>query len=96
MRLLRYILILIILVIGITFSILNPGSLTLNYWIGSRTLPTPLFSVILFAMGFSVGLLLSAGLFLGARIEAWRLGRRLQVAEKEIRNLRVIPIQDRS
>lgn len=96
MRLLRYSLILIVLAIGISFSILNPSSMTIHYWIGSKMLPTPLFSVILFAMGFVVGLLLSAGLFLGARLESWRLGRKLQLAEKEIRNLRVMPIQDRS
>lgn len=96
MRLMRYLTLLVILVLGISFAVLNPGEMTLNYWFASKTLPMSLFSVIIFALGCATGLLLAAGLFVTARMETWRLERRLKVAEKEIRNLRVIPIQGRT
>ena len=96
MRLLHYVLILLVLLAGVSFSMLNPGQITINYWLSTKTLPVPLFSVMIFVLGFFIGLLLTAGLFLGARMESWRLRRKLGLAEKEIQNLRTLPVQDRA
>ena len=94
MRIMRYFLIVLILVMGVSFAVLNPGTMTLNYWVGSKTLPKSLFSVIIFSLGCVAGLVLSGALFVSARFEIFRLQRRLKLAEKEIKNLRVLPMQD--
>jgi len=96
MRLIRYLLVIVILLAGISFALLNPGIVTVNYWMGQKTLPFSLLLVAVFVIGWGIGMLMASGFFLAARLESFRLKRRLKLAEKEVRNLRVIPIQDRN
>lgn len=95
MRLVRYVVMVAILVMGVSFALLNPGSVTVNYGTGGKTLSFSLLMVILFAMGWGMGLLMACVFLIGTRLENFRLRRRLKLAESELRNLRVMPIQDR-
>lgn len=95
MRIVTYLLLLIIILIGITFAVLNPTIVTMNYYIGQKTLPLSLLLVSVFALGCFFGLLVGGWLLLKAKIKNYRLKQRLKVAEKEVQNLRAIPLQDK-
>lgn len=95
MRFVTYLLLLIIILIGVTFAVLNPTLVTMNYYIGQKTLPLSLLLVSVFALGSFLGLLVGGWLFLKVKLKNYRLKQKLKVAEKEVQNLRAIPLQDR-
>lgn len=95
MRIITYLLLLIIILTGITFAVLNPAPVVLHYYIGQRTMPLSLLLVSVFASGALAGLIVGLLLLLKAKIKNYHLKQRLKMAEKEVQNLRVIPLQDR-
>ena len=95
MRFITYILIAIIIAIGITFAMLNSTSVILNYYVGQRVLPLSLLLVGFFAVGCLLGLLVGFCITFGTKMKNYRLQKQLKAAEKEIENLRAIPIQDK-
>lgn len=95
MRIVTYLLLLIIILIGITFAVLNPAMVTMNYYVGQKTLPLSLLLVAVFAFGCFLGLLVGGWLLLKVKIKNYHLKQRLKVAEKEVQNLRAIPLQDK-
>ena len=95
MRILTYILLIIIVLIGVAFASLNPNAVTINYFIAKKTMPLSLLLVTVFALGCLLGLLVGLCLLLKLEVKNYQLNHRLKMAEKEIQNLRVIPLQDR-
>ena len=95
MRIISYFFLLIIVLFGITFATLNSESVTINYYIGQSTLPLSLLLVLVFACGCLVGMIVGFWLLIKAKIVNYRLKQRLGFAEKEIENLRAIPLQDK-
>ncbi len=95
MRIISYILLLLIILFGITFAALNSDSVTINYYIGRSVLPLSLLLVLVFAFGCLIGIVAGLWLLIKAKIRNRRLRQRLQLAEKEIENLRAIPLQDK-
>jgi len=95
MRVITYLLILIIIILGITFAALNHAPVTINYYIGQNTLPLSLLLVMSFVIGCFLGLLVACWVSFKFKIKNYRLRQQLKIAEKEIENLRAIPLQDR-
>ncbi len=95
MRIITYLLLLIIILIGITFAVLNPSIVTVNYYFGQKPLSLSLLLVSIFALGCLMGLLVGGWLVLKVKIKNYHLKQKLKVAEKEVQNLRAIPLQDR-
>lgn len=95
MRIISYISILIIVLLGITFATLNSNSVSINYYIGQNTLPLSMLLVLAFALGCILGMIVGFCLLIKAKINTYRLRQRLVLAEKEIENLRAIPLQDK-
>jgi len=94
-RIVTYILLLIIILIGITFAVLNQVPVTVNYYMGQKTLPLSLLLVFVFGIGCLSGLLVGGWLAFKMKMKNYHLKQRLKVAEKEVQNLRAIPLQDR-
>jgi len=94
-RIVTYLLLLIIMLIGVTFAVLNPTLVTMNYYIGQKTVPLSLLTVTVFAFGCLLGLLVGAWLVLKVKVKNYQLKQRLRIAEKEVQNLRAIPLQDK-
>ena len=94
MRIVSYFLLLIIVVFGMTFATLNSESVTINYYLDQSTLPLSLLLVIVFALGCLIGIIVGLWLLMKAKLSNFRLRQRLKMAEKEIENLRAIPLQD--
>jgi putative membrane protein len=94
MRIISSIILLLILLTGIAFACLNAEPVSVNYFVGHAKTA---LSWILFG-AFGAGCLI--GLFVGT-IMCWSLKRekdrflhRARLAEKEVENLRVLPLRD--
>ena len=85
---------LIVIIFGIVFAVLNAEEVTLNYYLGSVELPLSLVLVLAMILGALLGIFASLSLIIGSRRNASKLKRSVEVAEKEIVNLRNIPIKD--
>ncbi len=95
MRIVSYFFLLVIVLFGMTFATLNSESVTINYYFGQCTLPLSLLLVLVFAFGCLIGLAVGFWLLLKAKLFNYRLRQKLNLAEKEIENLRAIPLQDK-
>lgn len=95
MRIISYFLFLIIVIFGMTFATLNSESITINYYFFQTTLPLSLLLVIVLALGCFLGIIVGLWLVLKAKMKVYRMRQKLAVAEKEIANLRAIPLQDK-
>jgi lipopolysaccharide assembly protein A len=94
-RILSYIVLLIIVLFGVTFALLNSQAVTVNYYLGQSTLPLSLLLVLVFALGCLCGVIACAWLVMKTKLDNYRLRKQLSLAEKEIENLRAIPLQDK-
>jgi putative membrane protein len=95
MRVFSFILLLVVVLIGVTFAALNHNEVLINYYIGQRTLPLSFLLVISFISGSLLSLSVGFWLLIKIRIKNYRLSQQLKITEKEIENLRAIPLQDR-
>lgn len=95
MRIMSYLFLLIIIIIGVTFATLNSETVTVHYYIGNRVMPLSLLLVIVLAIGSLLGMMVGFWIVLKVKIKNYRLKQRLKLAEKEIENLRAIPLKDK-
>lgn len=96
MRFLRYVFIFILLVIALSFALLNANPVEINYYIGTSKIPLSLLLVITFTIGCLIGLLITLTWYWRARWEGRKLSKKLAMAEKELTNLRTMPLKDLS
>lgn len=95
MRIISYIFLFIILLFGMTFAALNSESVTVNYYLGQSSLPLSLLLVLVFAAGCLIGMIVGIWLLIKSKMINYRIRQKLALAEKEIENLRAIPLQDK-
>lgn len=95
MRILSYIFLLLIILLGACFAMLNSQTVAINYFVGHRNAPLSLLLVLVFAIGCILGFLVTGTLLIKAKMQNHRLHKRLKLAEKEVENLRAIPLQDK-
>jgi len=93
MRSLSYLVLLMIMLVGLTFASLNSSIVTFNYYLGSKEIVLSLLLVGVFGIGIFFGLLVAVLLWIKAKRDNMHLKSRLKVAEKEVENLRSIPIK---
>jgi putative membrane protein len=94
LRIFSVILVLLIVLLGVTFSTLNAQSVDFNYYINTRTLPLSVLLAGTFAVGCLIGILVCVWMLVKIKVKNFQLSQRLKLAEKEIENLRAIPLQD--
>ncbi|GAB4392206.1 MAG: LapA family protein [Gammaproteobacteria bacterium] len=94
MRILTYILLLILMVFGVTFAFLNAQPVEVNYYLATRHIPLSLLLVWVLGSGMLLGFLACFPMYLKQRRSTSKLKKRLKLVEKEIANLRAIPLKD--
>jgi putative membrane protein len=94
-RIVGYFFLLMIILFGMAFATLNSASVSVDYYLGQANLPLSLLLVIVFAFGCFVGMLIGIWLLIKTKILNYRLRNRLILVEKEVENLRAIPLQDK-
>ena len=93
-RIISIVFMLIIILAGIVFAVLNSSSVELKYYFGMVNVPLSLIIVLSIIAGALLGILASLGQLLRAKRNIARLKRSVHLAEKEVANLRTIPIKD--
>ncbi len=95
MRIISIFFIFAIMLFGVTFATLNSESVTINYYLDQSTLPLSTLLVIVFSLGCLLSFIVGLWFVLKSKITIYRLRNKLSLAEKEIDNLRAIPLQDK-
>lgn len=95
MRILSYLLIFFVALLGVSFALLNHDAVSFHYYLGERTLPLSFLLVISLSIGGLLGLFVGFWLLVKLKIKNYRLQQQLKLIEKEVENLRAIPLQDR-
>jgi putative membrane protein len=94
-RLLTFIFLLLIIVIGLSFTVLNAGEVELNYYFGTISLPLAAVVLAAIMLGSLLGILATLSLVFAVKAKNVTLQRKVGLIEKEIKNLREIPIKDK-
>lgn len=93
-RILSAIALVLLIGAGITFTVLNPQRVTLNYLLGSLELPLALLVVLMLALGAVLGLLVAGFMILRLKRDNRKLRRQSRRAGQEAANPRTLPIKD--
>ncbi len=93
-RVLSVVVALVLLGVTIAFSVINAHPVVINYYLGSAELPLALLVVICLILGILIGFLLALGWVLRLRVDLLRTRRQLKTAQKELDNLRTLPVKD--
>ena len=93
-RLLILVLILAVILFGVVFHLRNDQLIVLDYLVGSKEFYFSVWLVSAFTFGALLGLISSLPVILKTRRENARLLRKIKISEKEINNLRVLPLKD--
>lgn len=93
-RILIPILVLVVILLGIVFHLRNDQLVVLDYFLGSNEFYFSIWLVSAFATGAIVGMLSTVPIILKSKREKLQLQRTLKMNEKEINNLRAIPVKD--
>lgn len=94
MRVISYLVLLVVMLVGLTFASLNSNIVTFNYYVGSKEIALSLLLVFAFGAGIFLGLIAAISPWLKVKRENRRFKSRLKIVEKEVENLRSIPIRD--
>lgn len=93
-RLVYIIFSLVLLVIGILFAVLNADAVTLHYYFGDKNIPLSLVLIIAIIIGALLGIIASSGVVIKLKRENSKLRKLSELSEKELKNLRTLPIKD--
>lgn len=93
-RILKLGFVLLVLLIGLAFHLRNDQLVDLDFYLGSVSLPFSFYVIAALCTGALLGGLAMLPRLLWLRRENARLQKHLRVNEKELNNLRVIPVKD--
>ncbi|MFQ5659206.1 MAG: lipopolysaccharide assembly protein LapA domain-containing protein [Gammaproteobacteria bacterium] len=93
-RFLIIILFIFILFFGLIFHLHNPERVVFDYFISSGEFYFSVLMALSFAAGAILGMLANLPLIVRLKRERARLLKQVKVSEKEINNLRAIPVKD--
>ena len=85
MKILTLIFFLNILLIGISFTILNSETVSLNYYLGTKTFPLSLLLAYTLLVGGMFVLIAATKFYLKSRKELFKLRSKLKALEKELK-----------
>ena len=93
-QIVKIILVVVILVSGLLFHLKNNQAIELSYYVGTIELPLSVLMVLALCVGALLGVLASMPLLIKLKQNKLKLEKQVQNSEKEINNLRVIPLKD--
>ncbi len=93
-RIIFLVVFLLVLAVGLSFALMNAETVMLSYYFGTISAPLSIVVVVSLAAGTLLGVLACMGMALGLKQEIARLRRSVKVTEKEVENLRSLPLKD--
>jgi len=94
MKLIAAVIITAMSLIAIMLAVLNAESVNINYYFGESSHPLSLLIVIALASGVFLGIVASLVVILKLKAVNARLKKDIKVSEKELVNLRRLPLRD--
>ncbi len=94
MRIVSLGILLIVLLFGLSFAVLNSDSVIVNYYLGELEIPLSVALILALVLGALLGIFASLGVILRQRTRISLLNRTVAMTEKEVMNLRSLPIKD--
>lgn len=94
MRLLMLVLYIVLIIIGVSFAALNASSVEVNFYFKTVSMPTSVLMTIMLGIGILTGFILFIARYWRLKVEYRKIKNQLKLTEKEIKNLRSIPLQD--
>ncbi|MGL5742635.1 MAG: LapA family protein [Legionella sp.] len=85
---------LLLIGIGVSFAALNATSVDVNLYFKTISMPISVLMTIMLGIGILVGFILFIGRYWRLKAECHKIKNQLKLTEKEIKNLRSIPLQD--
>jgi len=85
---------LLLILVGVSFAALNAGSVQINLYITTLKLPVSIVMIITLGLGMLIGFLLFLGKYWRLKLNYFKTCNQLKINEKEIKNLRNIPLKD--
>lgn len=82
-RLFGFLMMVILVLIGLSFAVLNSEPVLLNYYFGSQEIPLSLIVVGALAVGAVFGVLASLGLVIKLKSQASGLRKKIRILEKD-------------
>ena len=93
-RIARLILVLAVLLFGLAFHLKNNQLIELNYYVGAIEVSLSLMVVLVLCLGALLGVLASMPIIIKLKRQKMKLEKQIRNSEKEINNLRVLPVKD--
>lgn len=93
-RIITFIVLLLVTLLGLTFALMNADNVKLDYYFGSLEAPLSLVVVLAMIIGAALGVLASVGIVLGQKRELAKLRKTAKLATEEVTNLRSLPLKD--
>lgn len=93
-RIFSFILFFIIIVLGLFFGNINADAVKLDYYWGDIHLPLSIALVLSLLCGAVLGVFATLKLLVRQRYQINLLRKEIKLAEKEVDNLRTIPLKD--
>lgn len=82
-RLFGFLMMVLLVVIGLSFAVLNSEPVLLNYYFGSRAIPLSLIVVGALAVGAVFGVLASLGVVIKLKSQTSGLRKKIRILEKD-------------
>jgi uncharacterized integral membrane protein len=93
-KILWMVLAIVLVLVGLSFAMLNPEPAELELYVGQASLPIAVWLVLALALGAIAGVCSTFGIILRQRREIRRWRKRANDAQKELSELRKLPIRD--
>jgi lipopolysaccharide assembly protein A len=94
MRIIKILIILIIMLVGGVFAVLNAQPVDFNFYFGSYPIALALLLSVALGAGILIGVLSALGMLLNLKREVATLKHRERLAREEVKNLRELPLHD--
>ena len=94
MRFIMLIFYLFLMLFGVSFAALNAGSVILNLYFKTLSMPVSVLVMIVFVLGVLIGFVVFLGRYWCLKSKYRKTKHQLQMMEREIKNLREIPLKD--
>lgn len=93
-RLIGLIIVLLLIGFGLSFALLNAEPVVVDYYLGTASLPLSLALTLSLVIGALLGLLTASAILVRQRRKVARLRRQLGQADRELGELRKLPLRD--
>jgi putative membrane protein len=94
MRIVITVFYIVLILIGVSFAALNASSVEVNLYIASLKMPISVLMIAVLGVGVIFGVFIFFGRYWRLKGELRSLKTQLKLTEKEIKNLRSIPLKD--